>query len=431
MPALTCAYLCDIYSRRPSSFSVDSYDETFSDQHINFEDKSVAIFDSNYNKIKQYRPDNELISHFCEKIDTLTRNNNKYNTHEELNSSRSNIGLAEESLWNGQVDVFEQSINYGECHCRLNNSYLLKKLGVKNVFQIKANQQNHQNVDNLVGLMSNSYSLKFRKEAFEKDEILEIVRHKLEGSDQNRVFNLFTEVDSVFSNVSNIIAEFLDEEAPHSYQQSLSLLVNESMYTINGNPDFESAINFANIRFLLDQSSFCENIWLADLNHIKELTNMCLNDKLCPLDILAFVASQINVTGDIDDKSVYNLGDMGRSVYHPFRNIAIFNPINTQSKVKGNFPKHETLESIFSNNFLDICQSKYFGVDALGKSEIISIMNKCNYKLGIEAEKIINYLSLNTRIIPNNYNSAFDCGGFPVSIMHSIYGLSAALNSCI
>lgn len=424
IPTIACAWLHKNYLNQNRKLNIDSYIEASKTLHNRLEDRSIAVFDSNCHKNRLFKLGNWKDSRVGSNYSSSSQSSSTQ-SHEKDNASGYNAScLTENPSWNGKVDVFEQVNNEGEYSNEWNNSYFLKKLlGEKNVHKTKITRQNYSNGNSTAGLMNDSYNLNTKNLAFESDEVLEMVRHKLENSDQNRSFHLFTEVDSIYSNISNEIIEFLDEEAPHSYKTSLSLLTGESKNTSVEHVDLYNALNFANVRFLIDQSNFCDDIWLIDLKYIEGLESKSFKSNFNSLDAIACAVDQISaVTGHSDDTTIYPMNVIGRSVRHPFRNIAMLNLLkSTDINNKTNCFKDATLESIFSNNFLDICQSEYFGVDLLDPSEIISVVNGSPYALNKETEKIMNYLSINTKMITNCSVSGTDI--FPISVMHTIYNI--------
>lgn len=423
IPTLACAYLHEIYSNQ-NKLNVNFYNQANESQHNRFENRSIAIFDSNCHKNRLYRFGNWQNDHLGGNYSSLSQSGSTH-SHEKDHASGFNLdSLTEKPSWNGKVDVFEQANNSVEYSSEWNNSYFLTKLlGEKNVHKTKTISRNYSNGNTTVGLMNDSYNLNIENSGFECDEILEMVRHKLEDSDQNRVIHLFTEVDSIYSNISNEIFEFLDEEAPHSYKPSLALQTKENKNITVEHVDLYNALSFANVRFLLDQNNFCDDIWLIDLKYIEEQARKGLNTNFNSLDAISFAMDQISaVTGHLNDALIHHLNVIGRSVRHPFRNIAMFNPLKSiNANNTSNILKGTTLESVFSNYFLDACQSEYFGVDLLESSEIISVVNESPYVFGKETENIINYLSLNTKMITNN--SVSDKETFPISVMHAIYNI--------
>ncbi|OII74274.1 uncharacterized protein cubi_01118 [Cryptosporidium ubiquitum] len=402
VPAIVCTYFNQIYSNQ-SNISNFNSKESEKNEKNSFEHGSIAIFDSNYNQNKFFG--------FCGESGGCLDSKHSFNQNgtildhandKNLTFSSNMRDLTKHSPWNGRIDVFEQSNNHIEYSDNFNLIFFLKRLlGDKNIHNKIPNKWNYSNPNSANGLLNNSYSLNVKNSRFESAEILESIRHKLENSDQNRIIYLSTEVDSAYSNISSEILEFLDEETPHSYKPSLSLLINENENKSINNLNLNKILNFSNTKFLIDQSKFCDDIWLIDLNHIDSLAQRNSNTNFNPLVTLAFIIDQISATmKDLNNTYINPLSTIGRSVSHPFRNIAVFNSYkagndsNKTSCVVG-----AKFESLCSNYFLDICQSGYFGLDLLEKSEIISIINGNPYIFGNETEKMIDFLSINTRKI--------------------------------
>lgn len=422
IPAIVCTYFNKNRLKQSHVCNINS-GEPERNQQDNFEHGSIAVFDPNYIQ-------NRFFNFVGEPSDFLNIKHNSLDqnyvisdhTSDKNQILGSNInGFIEDSPWNGRIDVFEQSNNYGEYS---NNylSFLKRLLGEKNIHDTIFNKQKYPDSNSPGGLLNNSYGLNFINSNFETVEIMESIRHQLEMSDRNRVIHLSTEVDSIYSNISNEIAEFLDEEAPHSYKPSLSLLVNKklSMNDLNLN----KILNFANLRFLIDQSKVCDDIWLMELNYIENLVKKNVDADLNFLDALSFVVDQTSIEINLNDKHINPTSVIGRSVSHPFRNIAIFNPHKVSSDSDKANVMGSNFKSLCLSYFLDMCQSEYIGLDFLDKSEIVSIINGNPYIPGKETEKIINYLSINTRkIIHNVNNSISNKNVFPISIINTIYNL--------
>ncbi|KAK9173619.1 hypothetical protein CmeUKMEL1_11675 [Cryptosporidium meleagridis] len=399
IPVIICTYFNKIYL---NNYLYDvKYNEANKSQQNSIKPESVAIFDSSYSRNSFFKFEAELCNYLG--IENLIQNNTLHCTNDKDQTFVTNKkNLIEQPPWNGEINIFEQRNNNRIYLNKLNNLLFLKRLiGEKNVHDATLNRKKCSNSCFTPGLLNNYYGLSGINLDLESDEVLEIIRRKLENSDQNRIIHLTTEVDSVFSNISNEILEFLDEEAPHTYKPSLSLLINEDSATKTNNFDHIKIMNFANTRFLLDQSNFCNDIWLMDLKYIESLANGNLNSNFNPLDALAFAVYQTSTTvSDINGIYANPFGILGRAVNHPFRNIAIFDQNKARNvRDKTGFFQDDSFESLCSKYFLDICQSRYFGLELLDNSEVISIINKNPCNLGKGAEQLIDYLYKNTHTV--------------------------------
>ncbi|KAH8583858.1 uncharacterized protein ELE39_001604 [Cryptosporidium sp. chipmunk genotype I] len=374
IPAVVCTYFNKICLDQNcvgnANFEFDK------NQQNSLETGSIVIFDSNFIQNNLFRLGDEP-RNFLNIKHSFYQNNMLYHTNDNQASAAIKGSLTEQLFWDGAIDVFEQSSDLGMCPDKWNSLLFLKRLvGEKNVHNTMYRKCSDST--SAAALLNNSYGLSTIDSRLESDEVLESVRHKLENSDHNKTIHLSTEVDSVFSNISNEIFEFLDEEAPRSYKPSLSLLINENTDTKVNDLNLIKILSFANIRFLLDQSNYCDDIWLINLKYIESLVNRNSNTNYSPITALAFVVYQTGVIlGELNKAYVDPPSILGRSVGHPFRNIAIFNPskaVNVKDKTKFVFDKN--FESLCSNYFLDMCQSEYFGLDLLDHSEIITIINE-------------------------------------------------------
>ncbi|TRY52319.1 exportin 1 [Cryptosporidium tyzzeri] len=424
IPTIVCTYFNKIYLNNNYMGDVKS-NESNKSQQSSIKPGSIAIFDSSYSRNDLFKFEDELCNYLG--IENLIQNYTLYCANDKNQTSVANKGnLIEQPPWNGEINVFEQRNNDRIYLNKLNSLFFLKRLiGEKNVHNAAMNRKKCSDSSFMPGLLKNSYGLSGINLDLESNEVLEIVRHKLENSDKNRIIHLSTEVDSIFSNISNEILEFLDEEAPHAYKPSLSLLMNEDSITKTNNFNLIKISNFANTRFLLDQSNFCNDIWLMDLKYIESLGNGNLNSNFNPLAALAFAVYQTSITvGDVNSIYANPLSILGRAVNHPFRNIAIFDQ-SKANNIRDNtsFFVDENFESLCSKYFLDICQSEYFGLELLDKSEVISIINENPCILGKEAEQIIDYLNKNTHKVIPNYSNSTTNNMFPISILHTIYSI--------